>query len=469
MMAVRITGERSMAKHEIQFTKAAIESLPLPEKGKQAAYYDSKSRGLCVIISNSGVKSYYVLRKFKGKPERKLIGRFPDTTVSMARQRAGEINALFDSGLNPNDVVRRERGELTLDQLQERYMAIQARPRNRRPEKQAYHYRLYLSHWGNRKLSDISKIDVQLLHGKIAEERGKRSANVAITHLRALYNRAIDWDLFSGPNPTQGTRKFKTPARDRFLLPDELHRFLEALRSESADMRDFFLLLLLTGVRKGNLLTMHWNDVDLVDAVWRIPETKSGDPQVLPLSKYAVQVLMRRRAIRPPGPNSEEPQPENPAGTSGPPSDGIRRNGIRILDNMPGNPENRFRTESRHRSECNPVEIRNKISVSEWVFPGTGISGHLKDPKRAWKKLLSRAGISDFRMHDLRRTHASYMAASGANHFIIGRALGHKDIGSTAIYARLDLDPIRFAATQATEQMLANTPGLPFFDEAIAN
>ena len=160
-----------MARHELQFTKGSIAALPCPEKGKQATWYDTKSRGLCVMVSYSGKKSFDVLRKFKGKPERILLGRFPDTTVAMARRRAGELNAQFDAGINPNDAVRRERNELTLDELQARYMAIQARPRNHRPEKQEYHYRLYLAHWGKRRLSEITKMDVQVLHGQIAEAR----------------------------------------------------------------------------------------------------------------------------------------------------------------------------------------------------------------------------------------------------------------------------------------------------------
>jgi len=49
----------------------------------------------------------------------------------------------------------------------------------------------------------------------------------------------------------------------------------------------------------------------------------------------------------------------------------------------------------------------------------------------------------DIRLHDLRRTLGSFQAAAGANQYIIGKSLGHKSQQATAIYARLDLDPVR--------------------------
>ena len=396
-----------MAKNRIHFTQALIDGLPPAVERRCDTYYDDSSRGLCVLITRRGVKSFYVLRKFKGRTERVLLGRFPDTTVSFARRRAGEINARFDAGSNANDIRRRDRQELTLQALHMAYMENHARPRNRRPEVQAYHYKLYLAHWSHRRLSQITKLDVQAWHARLGDTRGQRTANIALGLLRSLYNRAIEWDLFEGLNPTAGTRKFKEKARERFLLPGELKRFLTALKEEPTQiMRDFFLTLLLTGARKGNVLTMRWRDVHLDSAVWVIPDTKTGDSQTLPLSPQAQAVLLARWEQR---------------GT--------------------------------------------EVNALEWVFPGTGRDGHLEDPKRAWTNLLARTKIRDCRMHDLRRTHASYMAGNGVNQFVISRALGHKSLESTAIYARLDLDPIRTAATTAATVMLQGVddllPALP--------
>ena len=59
-------------------------------------------------------------------------------------------------------------------------------------------------------------------------------------------------------------------------------------------------------------------------------------------------------------------------------------------------------------------------------------------------------GLMDMRLHDLRRTLGSFQAAAGANQYIIGKSLGHKSHQATAVYARLDLDPVRESVQAAS-------------------
>jgi integrase len=93
-------------------------------------------------------------------------------------------------------------------------------------------------------------------------------------------------------------------------------------------------------------------------------------------------------------------------------------------------------------------------SSPTWVFPGSGSTGHLVEPKKAWKRLLERAGIENLRIHDLRRTLGSWQAKTGASLVIVGKSLNHKSPSTTAIYARLDLDPVRESVDRATGAML---------------
>jgi len=81
-------------------------------------------------------------------------------------------------------------------------------------------------------------------------------------------------------------------------------------------------------------------------------------------------------------------------------------------------------------------------------------SGHLEDPKRPWRDLLERAGIEDFRLHDMRRTMGSMEAITGASLPIIGKSLGHKSTSATMVYARLSLDPVLEAMQKATDRMV---------------
>ena len=104
-----------------------------------------------------------------------------------------------------------------------------------------------------------------------------------------------------------------------------------------------------------------------------------------------------------------------------------------------------------------PDERLKSKGKSPFVFASAeSKTGHLVEPKRAWATLLKRANIEDLRLHDLRRTLGSWQAATGANSYIIGKSLNHKSQSATAIYARLDTDPVRASINKATDAMFAN-------------
>ena len=95
-----------------------------------------------------------------------------------------------------------------------------------------------------------------------------------------------------------------------------------------------------------------------------------------------------------------------------------------------------------------------KAGGGEFVFPGEGTTKHIVEPKKAWATLLKAAGIENLRIHDLRRTLGSWQARTGASLPIIGKSLNHKTHQATAIYARLDLDPVRQSVNTATAAMM---------------
>jgi len=370
-----------MAK--FNFTKIAIEALPAPEKGWKY-YYDLKVQGLGVGIGSTGKKSFILYRKINGSPERITLGRYPDLTIEQARGKASEINSDIAIGLNPANIVRTSKLEMTLDDLFNEYMSRTA-SFNKRPDKPKANYRLYLSQWGKRKLSSIKHEEVDRLHKKLGRENGMVTANIALKLLHVMYNKAInEWRIWKGENVAHGIKKFPEQSRDRFIQSDELPKFFKALADEqNYTMRDYFLLSLLTGARRANVLSMQWKDVNLQRGEWRIEETKTGTPQTVTLSPEVLTILRNR-----------------------------------IRNRKPSEP-------------------------TTFVFPSNGSSGHLIEPKKGWKRILKRAGINDLRIHDLRRTLGSWQAKTGASLVIIGKSLNHKNQSTTAIYARLDLDPVR--------------------------
>jgi integrase len=375
--------------NKIRFTKAAIDVLQHDPAKPRSVFYDDKSRGLCIIVAPK-TKTFYVLRKHLGKTERILIGRYPDTTIEQARTRAGQINSELDAGKNRNDVKRARREELTLDDLHSIYMEKHANVRNKRPQNALSNYKLYLSLWGGKKLSDIKRTEIQTQIAKLAKDISPATANIALSLLRAMFNRAADWEIFTGSNPTANIPKYPEISRDRFLYGDELQRFLKAIPLlENQIMQDLFMLLLATGARRGNVMAMRWADINFSDAIWRVPDSKNGEPYQVALTSIALEILSERR----------------------------------------------------------------KTELGEWVFSSQSKTGHIQEPKKVWSRLLKIAEIDNFRMHDLRRTFGSFMAAQGSSLQMIGKALGHKSQDATLIYARLNLDPVRDAVNAASNAM----------------
>jgi len=342
-----------------------------------------------LAVTPAGTKTFFLYKRIDGKPERLLLGRFPDISIENARKAAMAAKGEIAVGKNPQKAKQAIRAEMTFHALFVEYMEKYSKVHKKSWAYDEREVNKFLKHWFKRKISSITKAEVERLHAKLGRENGIYQANRLLERIRSIFNKAAGWG-WEGVNPAVGIKKFKERSRDRFLQPDELPRFFEAVAKEPNETaRDFFMISLLTGARKSNTLAMRWRDINFITETWRIEDTKNSDPQTVHLPKQAIEIL----------------------------------------------------TERKWESE------------SPWVFPGHSASGHLADPKKAWMRILKEAEIENLRIHDLRRTLGSYQAATGANGYIIGKSLGHRSQQSTAIYARLNLDPVRDSVNKATDVM----------------
>lgn len=250
------------------------------------------------------------------------------------------------------------------------------------PDNVKYWANAHLATWADQALATITRYDVQDWVDELSR-KSPSSATRAVNQFAAIINWGIKRGYFAGPSPCTAIEKISIRSRDRFLLPDEMKRFKRALDKLPQDRQDLFWMFLLTAARRSNILKMRWSEIDFALGVWRIDgeDFKNGSTHYIPLTPPALAILSRRR----------------------------------------------------------------ESSRSQWVFPGRKLDQPLKDPKRTWVKLCKLAGVSDCRIHDLRRTVGSYLAMAGASPYVIQKTLGHKDQRSTAVYARLNLDPVRSA------------------------
>lgn len=384
---------------QINFTKATLQDLPIPLPGKRAYYRDTRTRGLTLAITSKGTRSFIFYRKIDGRPERILIGRFEDISIEQARNKAAALNAAIAEGHNPADKRRCLRDELTLRELFEEYFARYSKPTKRFSFTDRSKFEQYLGcdnrggiKLSDKKLSKISRADVAQLHSMISKKH-PTTANRVLALISSIFGWAERAGLWEGKNPAKAISKNREKSRDRFLQADELPRFFQALAlEENKTLRDYLLISLFTGARQNNVLKMRWEQINLDAGTWYIPETKNGTPQTVPLIPNAISILRTRK---------------------------------------------------------------NQSSIlSEFVFEGNGKGGHLTVPKRGWYRILRRAEISNLRIHDLRRTLGSWQATTGASLLVIGKTLNHKHPSSTAIYARLSIDPVRQAVNTAAEAML---------------
>ncbi len=429
----------------VKLTKTAILGTALPDTGKRITLYDTDVPKLAVRITHTGARTFYVVKRTGASMAWVKLGDLSDMTVEKARSEAEKVLGEFASGANPAKARRALRNELTFAQAFEEFLR-EKRKRNGTPlsERTKRDYldvlRLYLGSITGKKLSEVSRTDVKAIHRK-ASKTSAAQADRAVAVVSSVYTFMLDQERFSGINPASRIQKNLPPERDRFVQADELPALFAAIAQSS--QRDYFLLSLLTGARRSNVQAMAWKDIDLDGAVWRIGKTKNGTPQNVTLSPEAVAVLKARAE----------------AGMD-----------------------------------------------SSFVFPGTGTTGHLVEPKKAWDTCkraasfmrlldaLQTAGalddeardaadalalhdltkaertyqaqakaakinpddyaMRDLRIHDLRRTLGSWQARTGASLAIIGKSLNHKSQQATAIYARLDLDPVRQAVNTATAAMM---------------
>ncbi len=429
----------------VRFTKTGLLELETPEAGKRVTIYDTDTPKLAIRITSAGTKTFYVVKRAGASMAWVKLGTFPDMTVEKARVEAQKVLGEFAGGVNPAVVKRAIREEPTFQAVLDEYLEHK-RKRTGEPlaERTKEEYRntarLYLSKIMTQKLSAIGHERIAAMHRKVSKS-APFAANRAKALVSSVFNYARDQRIYAGENPAQGVRGNAEEARDRFAQADELPRLLEAIGQSSN--RDYFMLSLLTGGRRSNVLAMAWRDIDLPGAVWRIGKTKNGTPQNVPLSPEAVAILAARK---------------------------------------------------------------ERAGLSPFVFPGTGKTGHFVEPKKAWDTILRHASIArlldalesagnidtegrakaealavanlakaekcyqdearrvgidpmdfdltDLRIHDLRRTLGSWQAKTGASLTIIGKSLNHKTQQATAIYARLDLDPVRQAVNTATAAMM---------------
>jgi integrase len=477
-------------------TKSVVDKL---EPGRFA--WDSVERGFGVRAYASGSKAFvFQFRMPDGSGQGRMrIGDFPAWTVEEARREAGRLREGLKTkvhgprAVNPSKARRERREAPTVAALAEYYLGSYATSKGLR-DATVRDARDVLRHalpaLGRIKVVDVSPADVRKVRAKVktdamaaaqeaagarrkavsaaeaavaetvraiavAEAEGRKAgtlrlmlggrrrklaeatrlaakaeelarsgragvhqANRLVAVLRVMFTLArTEWAVRSD-NPCDGAPRDHEEQRERNLSEGEVHRLLEACAAYevnsgmAADARsgaDAIRLLLFTGARLQEVLKAEWREFDLERGLWTKPSshTKTKRLHRVELDGPALELLREMHT---------------------------RRAHARFV--FPGEP-------SKGRGAGTASELKPRVGL-----------------KRPWSAVVKLAGLEDVRLHDLRRTLASWMLSDGASLATVGKALGHTQVATTNRYAHLAPSVQRQALGSAGRRMLAARDGV---------
>ena len=279
-------------------TTRIVEALPVSDR--ETVVWDRELPGFGVRVHPSGSKVYMVHKRSGGKSRRVTIGRHGVWSLDAARREAGGIIASLKNGETPARPGT-ENGSAsgpTVAELSEQYMAehvaVRCKPTTARSCRHIFDKYL-LPQFGRLRLGDITPDRVAALHYRLHEK--PIMANQVIDVLSRLFNNAeASGCAPAGGNPCRFIKKYPTRSCERFLSEREFVRLgavldeLEAKGKISTTAAAGLRLLMLTGCRRNEILTLRWEDVDCEHDEIRLRDAKTG-ARAVPLSPTARQVL----------------------------------------------------------------------------------------------------------------------------------------------------------------------------------
>ena len=279
-----------------KITKRTVDALVPAER--ERILWDDDIKGFGVRVHPTGRKVYIVKYRHEGRSVKVTIGPHGPVTPAAARARAAEIVTLAKTGRDVAGKMPHGRGSATVADLAQRFMddyvPAHLKPSTARLYRKIIDNRI-LPRLGKRRVSDIGKSDVSTLHHDMRDVPDH--ANRTLSVLSRMLTLAEVWEMRpEGANPCRHVKKYPEHKRERFLSDDEYRRLGAALRG--AEREGFaspvaiaaIRLLMLTGCRSGEIMSLRWDYVDLERGELRLPDSKTGS-KVVHLGDPAIAVL----------------------------------------------------------------------------------------------------------------------------------------------------------------------------------
>ncbi|MGX5174918.1 tyrosine-type recombinase/integrase [Aliikangiella sp. IMCC44653] len=409
------------ASNSFSFNEQRLKALSV-DTG-QVDFSDSSLSGLIIRVTKTK-KVFYVRRNRKGKHIRVKIGDYSKMNYKQAKALALKALRDIENGINPNEQRKEHESEsVTLQKAFEAYLSEkQLKDKTILGYTQAVN--CYLPEWKERPLKSLNEDEITNIHKQVSA-RSRAQADLMARVLRAIFNfakyefKGKNGTFIFSENPVKilsHKRQWNNvPRKNTRIRPNELKRYLSAIEIVRTNPKyDQFTrsvcgaveFALFTGLRKGEVLGLEWDRVNLKDGYFWIAETKNGDPLELPITDTLRKLLLRSWA-------------------------------------------------DRDQSE-------------KYVFVGKSKGQAIKEPKYVLEK-INKATIQDegqstlvSHWHDLRRTYATIAESIGIGGYTLKRLLNHRTGRSndvTAGYIVLSADELKEPA-KLIEQTILEHAGL---------
>jgi integrase len=340
--------------------------------------WDQKVIGLGLKITPTGRKTFLVNYRFRQRLYRFKIGAFPVLTLKEARLVACDKLSMLCHGKNPAEELHEARKVPLFRDFIDIYLSEKKDLRSYKKIQGKIQLHL-LPPFGNMVISSINSEDVRRMHARLSDKIPIQ-ANAVLDVLHDMFTVGQKRGLLPRDfiDPTKDIKRNLKIGRDRFVHKSEMPALAKAI--DEITQKNLFVgkliwLYLLTGARKSELRSAEWAWVDWERKQIVVPRTKNNDLDRKTLPDKAIEVLK----------------------------------------SLPHIADSKF----IFPSQFNPNMPVSDSQVQRW-----------------WELIRTKAGLADVRLHDLRRTVASWLANSNHSFQLIGRILNHRDARSTGIYAR---------------------------------
>jgi integrase len=371
-------------------TDTAIKAL----KPKACRYTVTDARGLVLEVFPAGGMLWHYRYRLNGKQERVTLGRYPALSLKLARGERDKRETMVALGQSPAAQKRLAKvaaaDDTSVADFGERFFKeVVAKDRQDVTIPRRYFDKAIVPAIGAKPVRDVTTEDVRAIIWKKKDE----GFDAAAGNIRGVLKRLFDYAITAGlltVNPVLALpmrHVHRAKSRERALSPEEIRLFLKAA-FESNIRRQFKIglhLILLTMVRKSELLLARWEHVDFEQAEWHIPaeHSKTGKPHIVFLSRQSVALFKEMQAL---------------AG------------GSALV--MPG------------RGSLTKPFAHNAINT-------------------ALKVALAGQDIPAFTVHDLRRTASTLLHENGWASDVVEKALNHTIGGVRGVYNRAEYAPQR--------------------------